>query len=244
MRLDKFIGNNTHYSRAEIKQLVRARRVSVNAEIVTSSALKIGLGDHEVAIDGTAVVPAGEVYLMLHKPKGYLCANTDSQHPTVIDLLKNTKNHCRNSEQTAIPPTAELQIAGRLDIDTTGLVLLTTNGQWNHRLTAPASNCNKIYLVTLAEPIASNTITMFASGILLKGEAKPTRPASVEVITPYELIVGLSEGKYHQVKRMFAAVGNQVVSLHRQAIGAIALDSQLLPGQFRYLTATEINCIQ
>lgn len=233
MRLDKFIGSNTPYSRSDIKRLVKAKRVTIDARLVSDSGMKINVFQQRVEIDGEAVASSGHQYLMLHKPEGVVCANTHSHHPTVLDLL--------NKE--SIASITELQIVGRLDIDTTGLVLMTTDGQWNHRVTSPVSGCKKCYRVTLENPIGPTVAHRFAEGLLLEGEARPTLPAALEMITPTTATLTISEGKYHQVKRMFAAVGNRVVKLHRESVGAIQLDPLLAPGEFRPLTGHEVSSV-
>jgi 16S rRNA pseudouridine516 synthase len=137
----------------------------------------------------------------------------------------------------------ELQIAGRLDIDTTGLLLITDDGKWNHRLTSPRSDCAKIYTVGLAEPIGTDYKKKLAAGVLLDGEKHRCLPASMEQIDDYHLTLRIAEGKYHQVKRMFAALGNHVVSLHRFQVGDIVLDTDLEPGDYRPLTDLEVASI-
>ncbi|WP_049097636.1 16S rRNA pseudouridine(516) synthase RsuA, partial [Klebsiella michiganensis] len=133
--------------------------------------------------------------------------------------------------------------AGRLDIDTTGLVLMTDDGQWSHRITSPRHHCEKTYLVTLENPLDESTAEQFAKGVQLHNEKDLTKPAVLEVVTPTEVRLTISEGRYHQVKRMFAAVGNHVVGLHRERIGDIALDASLAPGEYRPLTAEEIASV-
>ena len=169
-------------------------------------------------------------YLMLHKPTGYVCANSHSEYPVVVDLIR-------------LPRWQELQIVGRLDLDTTGLVLLTDDGQWNHRITSPRSECTKIYRVATANPIAQETVEFFAAGVQLHGEKALTRPAQLELISSHEARLQIHEGKYHQVKRMFAAAGNLVVGLHRESIGDIQLDPALAPGEYRALTEDEIKSV-
>jgi 16S rRNA pseudouridine516 synthase len=137
--------------------------------------------------------------------------------------------------------TEGLSIGGRLDIDTTGLVLLSDDGQWLHRVTSPRHLFSKVYRATLQEPVDQQTIDSFATGMLLRGEDKRTAPAQCEALPDNGARVTLNEGRYHQVKRMFAACGNHVVSLHREKIGAVALDDTLTEGEYRILTATEIE---
>ena len=167
---------------------------------------------------------------MLHKPQGVVCATIDEQHKTVLELL-NPDEH------------AGLHVAGRLDIDATGLVLLTDDGEWSHRITSPRHDCGKTYRVTLAEPLDASLVARFAEGIQLRNEKKFTRPAILEIIAPREARLTISEGKYHQVKRMFAALENRVTTLHRERIGVLDLDPALQPGEWRPLTREEIEAM-
>ena len=167
---------------------------------------------------------------MLYKPQGYVCANSDSQHPTVMSLLFEDE-------------LDNLHVAGRLDLDTTGLVLITDDGQWSHRITAPKHKKPKHYQVNLENPIDNQTEELFSQGILLKNELKRTRPATVHRHSDTEIELIIEEGKYHQVKRMFAAVGNQVTALRRCQIGDILLDPELQPGEYRPLNSQEIKSV-
>ncbi len=227
MRLDKFLSQYTNYSRSQVQQLVKAHRVTINGEPVKKADHKLG-SDDQVMLDNQRIEAFSSRYIMLHKPLGYVCANSDSEHPVVLDLLD-------------IPRKQDLQIAGRLDIDTTGLVLLTDDGQWNHRITAPKQECTKIYLVSTADPINEAAIQLFAHGVQLHGEKNLTLPAQLEILDSHTARLQIHEGKYHQVKRMFAAMGNRVVQLHRERIGSIQLDPMLAPGEYRALTAAEIQ---
>ena len=164
---------------------------------------------------------------MLHKPQGYICSHEDGDYPTIYQFFD-------------YPLSARLHSAGRLDVDTTGLVLLTDDGQWSHRITSPKFHCEKTYLVTLDDPVEANYVQACADGILLRGEKELTKPATLEILDDYNVNLTLSEGRYHQVKRMFAALGNKVVGLHRWKIGNVVLDEHLAEGEFRSLTEEEI----
>ncbi|VUD47857.1 Ribosomal small subunit pseudouridine synthase A [Thalassocella blandensis] len=240
MRLDKFISNNSEHTRSQIRKLVKAERIQVNGELVDDVAFKVKSKKDLVTVDGKPIKPIGSVYYMLNKPVGYVCANDDGSHPTVIDLLKRTENQ-KNPEESHPIPFKDLQIVGRLDVDTTGLVLVTNDGDWNHRVTSPNSSCKKTYRVTLEEAFDIKTLRHFTHGMALEGEKKPTKPAAIELITPKKLRLTISEGKYHQVKRMFAATGNKVKKLHRESIGDIMLDPELDAGQFRSLSSNEVQ---
>lgn len=227
MRLDKFLSQYTDYTRSQIQQLVKANRVTINGELIKQADYKLR-GDEQVILDNQLIEAFSARYIMLHKPLGYICANSDGQHPVVLDLLDMTRKQ-------------DLQIAGRLDIDTTGLVLLTDDGQWNHRITTPKQECKKTYLVTTADPIHEEVIELFLQGIQLHGEKNSTRPAHLDILDTHLARLQIHEGKYHQVKRMFAATGNRVMQLHRESIGSIQLDPKLAPGEYRTLTNIEVQ---
>ncbi|PHP91619.1 16S rRNA pseudouridine(516) synthase RsuA [Pantoea agglomerans] len=230
MRLDKFISQQLEISRAIAHREIRGQRVTVNGEIVRDTAFKL-LPDHEVVYDGNVLqMQTGPRYFMLNKPQGYVCSTDDPDHPTIIYFIEE-------------PMSFKLHAAGRLDIDTTGLVLLTDDGQWSHRITSPRHHCEKTYRVTLESPVSDDTAAQFTAGVQLHNEKSLTKPAQLELITPTDVRLTLSEGRYHQVKRMFAAVGNRVLELHRERIGDIVLDADLEPGEYRALTEEEIGSI-
>lgn len=230
MRLDKFLSQQLGLSRALISRELRAKRVTVNGEIIKSGALKLTL-QQVVMFDGNLLQQGvGSRYFMLSKPQGYVCSAEDTDHPTVLYLLDE-------------PAAYKLHAAGRLDIDTTGLVLMTDDGQWSHRITSPKHHHEKIYLVTLAYPLADDITQKFMIGVQLHGEKTLTKPAQLTVLTPTLVRLTISEGRYHQVKRMFAACGNRVIGLHRERIGEIVLDDSLAVGEYRPLTNQEITSV-
>lgn len=227
MRLDKFLAETTGLTRSQAAKVLRQSAVTVNGKIEKSGAVKVS-PDDEVCYDGERLtwVENGQ-YIMLHKPQGYICSHEDGDYPTIYQFFD-------------YPLSARLHSAGRLDVDTTGLVLLTDDGQWSHRITSPKFHCEKTYLVTLADPVEANYVQACADGILLRGEKELTKPATLEILDDYNVNLTLSEGRYHQVKRMFAALGNKVVALHRWKIGDVVLDEHLAEGEFRPLTEEEI----
>ncbi|WP_114191888.1 16S rRNA pseudouridine(516) synthase RsuA [Edaphovirga cremea] len=230
MRLDKFLSQQLGISRALIIRELRAKRVTVDGEIVKSGSLKL-TPEQVVEFDGNPLhQQVGSRYFMLNKPQGYVCSTDDPDHPTVLYFMDE-------------PVAYKLHAAGRLDIDTTGLVLMTDDGQWSHRITSPKHHCEKTYLVTLEQPLAEDTAAQFTAGVQLHNEKNLTKPAQLEKIDDHVVRLTISEGRYHQVKRMFAAVGNRVVGLHRERIGEIALDDDLAPGEYRALTAEEIASV-
>lgn len=231
MRLDKFLSHATGLPRSASRKAIKFADVTVNGEAVTDPKREVNESDR-ISLNGEALALPGEQYWMLYKPAGYVCATRDGENPTVLDLL-------------ALPDFEKerLSIAGRLDKDTTGLLLLSTDGQWIHRLTSPRHEHPKTYLASLAREVDEPDIDAFAEGILLHSESRPTRPAQLKPLPGKRAEITLSEGRYHQVKRMFAATGNRVLSLHRERVGDIRLDENLAPGKYRPLTETELNSV-
>ena len=228
MRLDKFIAENTGLTRSQAGKALRAGQVSVNGETEKNTARKISEQDQN-CFDGQplAWTQPGQ-YFMLYKPQQCVCSHDDGDYPTVFQFFD-------------YPLSSKLHCAGRLDADTTGLVLLTDDGQWSHRITSPKHHCEKTYLVTLADPVEDFYAEQLAEGLLLRGEKTPTKPAVLEVLDDYNVNLTISEGRYHQVKRMFAALGNKVVALHRWRVGHVILDDNLAEGELRALTEEEIG---
>lgn len=227
MRLDKYIADVTDLSRNDAKRAIKSGLVHVDGATVDDPRHEVS-ATAQVDIEGRRLRTATPRYFMLHKPIGYISAAKDRRHRTVLDLLD-------------VDNVENLHIAGRLDIDTTGLVLLTDDGQWSHRITSPKSDCEKTYWLQTAEPIPETAIEQFARGLFLHAEKQRLLPARLEIIDALTARLTLREGKYHQVKRMFGALGNAVMKLHRERIGAVTLDSQLAPGEYRALHADEIS---
>ena len=224
MRLDKFICKSTELSRTEARRVIHAGEVSVNGEVVTNEASQV----HEnnlITLAKRPLVARPSRYLMIHKPADTLCSNVDGVYPSLFHLLD-------------IDRADDLHIVGRLDADTTGLVLLTDDGRWSFNIIRPQQQCAKVYRVGLRDPLAPEVAARFAQGLLLQGESTATLPARVEPVAPKEVLLTITEGRFHQVKRMFAAVGNRVIRLHREQIGAVRLNVPL--GQWRYLTTDEV----
>ncbi|MDO6822355.1 pseudouridine synthase [Marinobacter sp. 1_MG-2023] len=229
MRLDQFIATSSLLSRKEARRAIHAGNVEVDGEVWKDTGKHLPAGA-QVVLEGVPLSLPGERYLMLNKPTGVVSATRDSEHPTALDLL---------------PPelTRNLHIAGRLDADTTGLLLLTTDGQWSHRITSPRVECPKTYRVSLSTPLAESAIKELETGLMLHNDPKPTKPAQVRILEEKLIELVISEGRYHQVKRMLAAVGSHVEALHRQSIGSITLDPTLEPGDYRELTEQEIASV-
>lgn len=227
MRLDRLLGHLGGLSRQAVRQALVARRVRVDGRLETEADCPISRFQR-VELDDRPIqsgLPAR--YFMLHKPAGCVSATHHPHHRTVIDLLDE-------------PDTHELHLAGRLDLTTTGLVLITSDGLWSRRATLPGSRLPKVYLVGTEDPIDSACVEAFARGLHFAYEDHTTLPAELDILSPREARLSLHEGRYHQVKRMFGHFRNKVVRLHRERIGPILLDPALAPGDYRPLSAEEI----
>lgn len=229
MRLDRFLSKRPEFNRQEVRHLLLAGRVRVDGRVIADGRSEIN-EFNRIELD-QQLLQAGRParYLMLHKPTGVVSATSDPQHRTVLDLLPEAER-------------ADLHLAGRLDGNTTGLLLLTNDGQWSRRLTLPGSKLPKVYRVETAEPIGAEYVETFARGIYFAFEDLTTLPALLEILDSHSARLTLVEGRYHQVKRMFGHFRNRVTRLHRESIGPIQLDPALPPGQYRPLTPAEIAC--
>lgn len=227
MRLDKLLSNASNLTRSQATKAIKQGDVLVDGVPAKKGSDKV-TEDNEVRYIGVLIKEPKPRYYMLNKPLDCVSANRDKNSLTVFDYLLVARRD-------------QLHVAGRLDRDTTGLILVTDDGQWSHRLTSPKHEHFKRYRVGLAEPITDKAIESLMQGLMLEGESKPTKPAIVEVLAPQTILLSISEGRHHQVKRMLLAVGNEVISLHREAIGHIELDEALAPGEFRVLTSDEID---
>jgi len=229
MRLDKYICQATSLTRSQAKKVISQGRVTNGTDTIRNTAYKVTTNE-TIFLNDKALSIRGPRYIMLNKPQGYICSTVDEQLPSVLNLLDVEKRE-------------QLFIAGRLDADTTGLTLITDDGQWSHQITSPRKKCAKRYRVILADELTEDASTQFQQGIQLKSENQPCLPASLINISNTEVLLTISEGKYHQVKRMFAALGNHVTALHREKIGEIELDPTLQLGEWRYLTDIEVQSI-
>ena len=230
-RLDKFIASQGTLSRSDATRLVRRGRVTVNGAVCRDAAFKIEEADVVVAVDGTPIVYQKFVYLMMNKPAGILCVSRDPKVKTVVDLL---------------PPEQQrkgLFPAGRLDKDTVGLVILTDAGDFAHRMLAPKKAVAKCYHVRLDGPLSDEDVAAFREGIVL-ADGTLCRPASLKILEdgnePLAEVV-ITEGRYHQIKRMFGVRDRGVNWLKRVSIGRLQLDTRLKEGESRYLTADELS---
>ncbi|MBN8714982.1 MAG: rRNA pseudouridine synthase [Xanthomonadales bacterium] len=226
MRLVRLIANLGYGSRKEVAQMFRAGRVTdTDGEVLYADDQ---VEASSIRVDGAPLDPGSGLVLMLHKPVGYTCSHRDPGQ-LVYDLLPPRFARRR-------PPLSSI---GRLDRDTSGLLLLTDDGALLHRLIAPVSCVSKVYVATLAQDLRGDEADLFASGrLLLEGEAKPLAPAMLEACGPRRVRITVTEGRYHQVRRMFAAVGNHVQALHREAVAGLSLGT-LPPGAWRELEGGE-----
>jgi 16S rRNA pseudouridine516 synthase len=235
IRLDKMLSRMGYGTRTEVRKAVKSGKVRVNGLQARDSGMQVRPGEDEVAWDGSPVIYREWVYYMMNKPSGVISATEDPRHRTVLDLLRPEDR------------VADLFPAGRLDKDTEGLLLLTNDGKLAHQLLSPRKHVPKTYFAVVAGEVDESEIARFASGICLD-DGYLTLPAKLtvqsverdgnEVRSNVELT--LTEGKFHQVKRMFAAVGKSVVYLKRVGMGPLALDAGLAPGEYRPLTEEEL----
>lgn len=226
MRLDKFIANNTALSRKDVQKEIKQGNVTVDGEKATSAEQKIDENIARVCLNGKQISYVKYVYFMLNKPQGVVSATNDTKQKTVLDLL---------------PPIYKkmgLFPCGRLDKDTLGLVILTNNGQGAHVLLAPKNHVQKTYEYKCADPLCVNHKQQIEQGIELK-DGYITKPCKISMQTPTHGTITIFEGKYHEIKRMFGAVGNKITYLKRISFGSITLDPNLNDGEYRPLTAKE-----
>ncbi len=228
MRLDKYLAETAQCTRSEAKTLLQKGRVTVNGAVCKKGDAQLKAGD-AVAVDGKTLQYQKFVYLMLNKPAGVVSASTDKRDTTVVDLVGGAY------------PRRELFPAGRLDKTSTGFVLLTDDGGFAHDILAPKRHVSKTYTVVLDTPLTAEMQTGFAQGVTL-ADGTELSPAEVEALTEDGLTVRvtLKQGVYHQIKRMFGVYGAGVNALHRDAIGGLALDKTLEPGQWRELSNEEV----
>lgn len=227
MRLDKFVCKSTAFTKTQAITFITQGDVTVNGEVITDIATQVH-ENNDVALNGERLYPRPFRYLLMHKPAQTICSNIDEVYPSLFNYID-------------IERPQELHIVGRLDADTTGLVLITDDGRWSFNITSPNKLCPKVYCVQLRQSIDESAIPLFAQGIKLQGETQLTAPATLIIVNDKQVLLTITEGKFHQVKRMFASIGNKVVGLHREAIGCVTLDVN--EGQWRYLTVDEIQAL-
>lgn len=229
IRLDKYLADMGLGTRTEVKKDIKKGRISVNGEIIKSPEYKIDTQTDAVLADGKEIAYEELVYYMLNKPQGVVSATEDRRDKTVLDLISEKRRK-------------DLFPVGRLDKDTEGLLLITNDGELAHNLLAPKKHVDKKYFVRLKAPLSEENRKCLEEGVDI-GENKLTLPAQVFVLNEErdEAEIIIREGKFHQIKRMFHAVGNEVVFLKRLSMGSLVLDETLLPGAYRLLTLQEIE---
>ena len=226
LRLDRWLVTLGVGSRSEMQKLIRKGGVKVNGAMVKDPGQQVDENTAELTVNGTPVDGRLTRHVMLHKPAGLLTAARDKKQPTVMDLLPDVYN------------AIGCMPVGRLDKDTTGLLFLTTDGELNHRLLSPGRHVDKTYLAEVDGPLDASHVAAFAEGLHLSDF--DAQPARLEIIEPQTGRVTVHEGKFHQIKRMFTAVGREVAKLHRETFGSLTLDPNLPEGQWRELTDEEL----
>ena len=229
-RIDKIIGNQTEYSRKDIKKLILQKRVRVNGELILKSDIKINSQTDIISIDGKEINVTENVYLILNKPAGYISATEDRRQRTVLDLIDEKYSH------------RELFPAGRLDKDTTGMMIITDDGQFAHDILSPKKHISKTYEVEIDIPVTEEMQKGFEEGINLNDGVCKT--AKLEIVDEKKAIVVLTEGRYHQIKRMFGCFGAKVTKLHRIAMGFLKLPKDLNEGESRELLKEELELLK
>lgn len=228
MRLDRFLSNLPQFNRKQVRLLLIEKRVQVDDQIISDPHHEVRAFSR-VECDGQLLqVGKPARYFMLHKPPGCVSATQDPQHPTVLDLLDE-------------PDKDDLHIAGRLDFNTSGWMLITNDGHWSRQVTQPKTKLPKVYYVETEDVITDAYAVTFKQGIYFAFEDLTTQPAELHLLGPRCARLSIVEGRYHQVKRMFGYFNNKVVRLHRERIGSLDIDQQLAPGQYRALTAQEVE---
>ncbi len=235
MRLDKYLAEMGVGTRQEVKKQIRQGKAAVNGTVVKAADTKIDETSDEVTICGRNISYVSYEYYMLNKPAGVVSATEDRRDTTVIDLIKEKKRK-------------DLFPVGRLDKDTEGLLLITNDGDLAHRLLAPKKHVDKVYYAKVAGIVTEEDVKRFAEGIDIGAEEEEmTRPAKLDIMKSAEeseIRLTIHEGKFHQVKRMFLAVGKEVTYLKRERMGTLCLDENLKPGEYRLLTEEEIENVR
>lgn len=235
-RIDKLLGSLGYGSRAEMARMGKAGGIVLDGVDITDVSKRIPVTPDlrsRMEIDGEPLDPPHGVVILLHKPLGMTCSHKEDG-ALVYDVLPD---RWRRRDPA-------ISTIGRLDKDTSGLLLMTDDGDLLHRVISPKKHVAKVYRAQLARPLTGSETALFASGeLMLEGDDKPLKPAGLEILSPTEARVSVTEGRYHMVRRMFAAVGNHVEALHRERLGGLSLPDDLPPGEWRLLDADEIAAI-
>ena len=233
LRLDKAVSHNFDVPRSYAAKLIKAGDVEVDGEVVTDPASKISI-EADIVIDGNEVsVSDGfkKRVFMLNKPNGYVCADRDNNNPIVINIFSD------------VPKFTQMHCVGRLDIDTTGLIIVTDDGDLNHKITSPKSGVTKTYRAVTKEKISERDIEHFAKGLKHPEEKTRYKSALLEIVSSNEALVTVTEGRFHEVKRLFECVGNEVLELERLYIGQLRLDEDLEEGEYREMSDEDIELV-
>ncbi len=236
LRLDKYLCDMQIGSRAEVKGLIKKKHIKINEETVTKPELKIDTDNDIIKFDDEVINYQEYEYFMLNKPQGVISAANDKSDKTVIDLIKDAKRK-------------DLFPVGRLDKDTEGLLLITNDGELSHNLLSPKKHVDKIYFAKVKGHITDEEVLKFKNGLVVD-ETFTAKPARLEVLefnaddNTTDIQITIHEGKFHQVKRMFEAVGSKVLYLKRLSMGTLLLDRNLMPGEYRKLSQEEINALK
>jgi len=230
MRLDKFLCDTNIASRKDAKKLIKQGLIEINGITARDSSVQVNEAEDIIKYNGNQILYEKYVYFMLNKPDGVVSATEDNVSRTVLDLF---------SEE----PYTDLFPVGRLDKDTTGLLIITNDGDLGHRLTSPSHHVPKTYEVQIEHSLTKDDIFMLENGVELYKDGI-TKPAKVEIINDNLIHLSIAEGKFHQVKRMLAAVSNKVIRLKRLSMGSLKLDPELLPGTYRRLTEEELALLR
>jgi 16S rRNA pseudouridine516 synthase len=235
-RIDKLLGSLGYGSRAEMARMGKAGGIVLDGVDITDVSKRIPVTPDlrsRMEIDGEPLDPPHGVVILLHKPLGMTCSHKEDG-ALVYDVLPD---RWRRRDPA-------ISTIGRLDKETSGLLLMTDDGDLLHRVISPKKHVVKVYRARLARPLDGSEVALFASGeLMLEGDDKPLKPAGLEILSPTEARVSVTEGRYHMVRRMFAAVGNHVEALHRERLGGLSLPDDLPAGEWRLLTAEEIDAI-
>ncbi|MDE1544467.1 16S rRNA pseudouridine(516) synthase [Dechloromonas agitata] len=229
MQLERLLQKHGFGTRKGCRALIRQERVAVNGVVCDDPFAEIPTDDLVFSVDGVDWPYREFATVILNKPAGYECSRKPQHHPSVLELLP--------------VPLRErgVQPIGRLDEDTTGLLLITDDGQLNHQLSSARRKVPKVYRVTTRHPVDEAQIAQLLAGVLLNDEPAPIAAADAEIMGDRLLRLTITEGKYHQVKRMVAAVGNRVDALHREAVGELTLPGHLQPGEWCWLTPADLD---
>ncbi|WP_434571841.1 pseudouridine synthase [Pseudomonas sp. Z3-6] len=230
MRVDRFLSNLPRFNRQQVRLLLVERRVRIDGQTVSDPHAPVREFSRVEVDDDVLQAGRPARYFMLHKPPGCVSATRDPQHPTVLDWLDE-------------PDKDDLHIAGRLDFNTTGLMLITNDGTWSRRLTQPQTKLPKVYYVETEQTITAEYADTFARGMYFAFEDLTTQPAGLTLLGEKSARLSIVEGRYHQVKRMFGHFNNKVLRLHRERMGPLVLDAHLAPGQYRALRPEEVQLI-